>query len=252
MYQLKTPEQIAGIRASCKLAAQALAYSATLVHEGVSTLSINDKVHNFILDNKATPAPLNYKGFPKSICTSLNSVVCHGIPKSTDILKPGDILNIDITTILNGYYGDLSATYAVGPISQQAQDLIQVTRQALYASIATLAPKKYLNDCVGKIIEPMVKKQGFSVVRELGGHGVGVQFHEDLFVYHYDIGHPDILLQPGMTFTIEPMINASTNPNIFLDKNDGWTIYTQDGSLSAQFEHTLLITPTGHEILTQL
>ncbi len=177
--------------------------------------------------------------------------MCHGIPKEEDILKEGDIINIDVTTILNGYFGDTSATYAVGTITPEAQKLLTVTRYALYAAIRELKPHKYLNDCVGKIIQPLVEHKGFSVVRELGGHGVGIKFHEDLFIYHYDIKRHDVLLLPGMTFTIEPMVNVG-RPDIVLDRHDGWTIYTADGSLSAQFEHTVLITPTGHEILTKL
>lgn len=252
MNLIKTEEQIAGIRQSSHLAAQTLKFLGDLVKPGISTLYLDEMAVNFIRDHQAIAAPLNYKGFPKSICTSINNVVCHGIPKSNDILKEGDIVNIDVTTILNGYYGDTSATYAVGKISPVAQKLLSVTKESMYASIACLRPNKYLNDCVGRIIQPFVEKHGFSVVRELGGHGVGLSFHEDLFVYHYDIQRKDLLLQPGMTFTVEPMVNATPNPHILLDKRDGWTIYTESGAPSAQFEHTVLITPQGVEILTKL
>lgn len=252
MNQIKTEAQIAGIRRSCQLAAQVLAHASQFIKPGISTETLNDISEKFTQEHGAISAPKNYKGFPKSICTSINNVVCHGIPSHKQILKEGDIINLDITTILDGYYGDTSATFPVGQISPLAQKLIDVTRKSLYLSIKALAPGKYINDCVGKIIEPFVQKSGFSVVRDLGGHGVGLAFHEELFVYHFNNSRNDIKLQPGMTFTIEPMINASHNPNIVLDNHDGWTIYTQDGSLSAQFEHTVLITSKGSEILTQI
>ena len=161
-------------------------------------------------------------------------------------------INLDVTTILDGYYGDTSATFAVDKISPLAQKLIQVTQDSLYLAIKSLKPGKLLNDCVGKIIQPFVEKHHFSVVRELGGHGVGLKFHEDPFVYHFDNPKEKIMLQPGMIFTIEPMVNASPNYQVTLDKDDAWTIRTFDGSLSAQFEHTVLITKTGHEILTKV
>lgn len=252
MNQIKTIAQIQGIRRSCQLAAKVLAHTASCIKPGISTQALNDIAEKFTLENGAVSAPKNYKGFPKSICTSINNVVCHGIPSPNQTLREGDIINLDVTTILDGYYGDTSATFAVGNISPLAKKLIDVTRDSLYLSIQSLAPNKYLNDCVGKIIQPFVEKNGFSVVRDLGGHGVGLAFHEDLFIYHFDNPQHDIKLQPGMIFTIEPMINASHNPNIILDNRDGWTIYTQDGSLSAQFEHTVLITETGSEILTKL
>lgn len=252
MYQIKTEAQIQDIRKSCQLAALVLKHTANFIRPGVSTQTLNDIADKFTKDHHAISAPLNYKGFPKSICTSINNVVCHGIPSAKIFLKEGDIVNLDITTILDGYYGDTSATFAVGQISPQAEKLLTVTRDSLYASIASLVPGKFLNDCVGKVIQPLVEKNGFSVVRDLGGHGVGLAFHEDLFVYHYDTGHDDVKLVPGMTFTIEPMVNAGKNPNVVLDRHDGWTIYTEDGSLSAQFEHTVLITETGYEILTKI
>lgn len=251
MNLIKTPEQISGIRKSSQLAAKCLIYLGSLVKPGISTQFLDDKAVEFIASNHAIAATLNYKGYPRSICTSINNIICHGIPSSNVILKEGDIINIDVTTILNGYFGDTSATFPVGSISSQNKKLIDVTRSAMYAGIAALAPGKYLNDCVGKTIQPYVEKYGFSVVRELGGHGVGVSFHEDLFVYHHDYPHHDIRLQQGMTFTVEPMVNASHDANIALDRHDGWTIYTADASNSAQFEHTVLITTTGYEILTK-
>lgn len=250
MIVIKTPAQIDGIRKSCKLAAKTLKYLSAFVKPGISTEKLNNLAHDFIIENGAVPAPLNYSGFPKSICTSINSVVCHGIPSDREILKEGDIVNLDTTTILNGYYGDVSKTFAVGKISKDAQNLIDRTKKSLDMAIKSLKPGKILNDCVGKVIEPYVSKFGYSVVRELGGHGVGIKFHEEPFVFHFDIHKDDVILKPGMIFTIEPMINASPNCKITLDKKDEWTVRTYDCSLSAQFEHTVLITDNGYEILT--
>ena len=249
MVIIKTQSQIEGIKKSSQLAKKALAYAGSLITPGISTLAINDKVHQFITDHQAIPAPLNYRGFPKSICTSINDVICHGIPNKSQILKQGDIINVDITTILNGFYGDTSKTFPVGRISTQAQKLLEVTQNALNLSIKSLKPGKLLNDCVGKIIEPYVTKFGYSVVRELGGHGVGLEFHEDPFVFHFDTSASNTVLKPGMVFTIEPMINASPNWRLTQDA-DGWTVRTADGALSAQFEQTVLITKTGYQILT--
>lgn len=252
MIIIKTLKQIEGVKKSSKLAATTLNYLSQFIKPGISTEKLNQLGHQFIINNKAIPAPLNYNGFPKSICTSINNVVCHGIPSPNEILKEGDIINIDITTILDGYYGDVSASFPVGKISKDAQNLIDITKKALNDSIKCLKPGKLLNNCVGKVIEPIIKKNGYSVVRDLGGHGVGLSFHEDPFVYHFDTNEEKVILKEGMIFTIEPMINASSNHQITLDKNDNWTIRTLDGSLSAQFEHTILITKTGAEILTKL
>jgi len=249
---IKTSSQIAGIKKSCRLAAQTLEYLSKFVAPGVSTQKLNDLAHEFIIKHNAIPAPLHYNGFPKSICTSINNVVCHGIPSDTQILKEGDIINLDITTILNGFYGDTSATYPVGKIDKSAQKLIDITKKSLELSIDQLKPGKILNNCVGKIIEPFVEKSGFSVVKELGGHGVGIKFHEDPFVFHFDIKKDDVVIKPGMIFTVEPMINGSINSHITIDSQDGWTVRTFDGSLSCQFEHTILITQNGHQILTKI
>ena len=252
MIIIKNSEQIEGIRKSSKLAAITLDYLSKFVKPGISTEKLNELGHKFIVDHGAIPAPLNYSGFPKSICTSINNVVCHGIPSSNEILKEGDIVNVDVTTILDGYYGDVSASFPVGKINSEAQKLIDITKKCLNDSIKSLKPGKLLNDCVGKIIEPIAKKNGYSVVRELGGHGVGLSFHEDPFVFHFNTNQEKVILKEGMIFTIEPMINASPNYKSTLDRNDGWTIRTFDGSLSAQFEHTILITKTSYEILTTL
>ena len=252
MIIIKTPDQIKGIKKSCRLAAETLDYLSVFVKTGTSTEKINDLAHKFIINHHAIPAPLNYGGFPKSICTSINDVVCHGIPSKKEILKEGDIVNLDITTIFDGFYGDTSITFPVGKISPEAQKLIEATKKSMYLAIDHLKPGRVLNNCVGKIIQPYVEKLGFSVVRQLGGHGVGIKFHEDPFVYHFDYSKEQIILKPGMIFTIEPMINASPDHRITLDQNDSWTIRTFDHSLSAQFEHTVLITQTGSEILTTL
>lgn len=252
MVIIKAPDQIEGIRHSCRLAAKTLSYLAPYVAPGISTAKLNDLADNFIRQHHAVPAPLNYNGFPKSICTSANNVVCHGIPSSKQILIEGDIVNIDITTVLNGYYGDVSATFPIGTISPPAKKLIEVTRESLNLAIHSLAPGKLLNLVVGKTIEDYVAKFGYSPVRLLGGHGVGLEFHEDPFVYHYYRPNDTIILRPGMTFTIEPMINASSDWEVDIDKSDGWTVRTRDGSLSCQFEHTVLITDNGYEVLTKV
>ena len=250
MIIIKNTVEIEGIRQSSHLAAETLTYLSQFVKPGVSTEELNILAHKYIISHHAIPAPLNYSGFPKSICTSINDVVCHGIPSKKENLQEGDIINLDITTILNGYYGDTSATFPVGKISVQAKKLIEVTKKSMNLAIEHLKPGRVLNDCVGKVIESYIKKFGFSVVRELGGHGVGIKFHEDPFVYHFDYPREKIILKPGMIFTVEPMINASSDHRVTLDQNDSWTIRTFDHSLSAQFEHTVLITQTGHEILT--
>lgn len=252
MITIKTPLQIQGIRESSRLAAATLKYTASFLKPGVSTEFLNQKAHDYILAHGAIPAPLNYSGFPKSICTSVNDVVCHGIPSSKHYLKEGDIINIDITTILDGFYGDTSATFGVGQISPEAQNLLEVTKKSLDLAIQKIKPGKYLNEVVGKTIEDFVTPFGYSPVRDLGGHGVGLKFHEDPFVFHFDTPQNHILLRPGMIFTVEPMINASPNWQVFIDKKDGWTVFTKDSSLSAQFEHTILVTKTGHEILTKI
>lgn len=252
MVIIKNEAQIAGIRASSRLAAATLQYLATLVVPGVSTNTLNQKAVEYIASHGAIAAPLYYHGFPKSICTSINNVVCHGIPSDTEILKQGDIINLDVTTKLDGYYGDTSATFPVGAISADAQKLIEVTRASLDRAILACGPDKLLNECVGQIIQDYVTPFGFAPVRELGGHGVGLEFHEDPFIFHYNCPRPPVSLRPGMIFTIEPMINATSNWHISIDKQDKWTVRTMDGALSCQFEHTILITPTGSEILTKI
>lgn len=251
MITIKTAKQIAGVKKSCRLAAKTLKYAATLIHPGVTTGQINQLVHQYITDHGAAPAPLHYKGFPKSTCTSINNVVCHGIPSYKVKLQEGDIINIDITTILNGFYGDTSATFPVGKIPYKTQLLLRRVKKSLNLGIAATRPGIPINK-IGKVIQSYVEQFGYSPVRQLGGHGVGLEFHEDPFIYHFDTGSNEAILNPGMIFTIEPMINASPTWQVKIDAKDNWTVRTTDSALSAQFEHTILITPTGHQILTRI
>ena len=247
---IKTPEQIEGIRKSCRLAAETLNYAAQFVKAGVTTESIDEKIEEYILEHKAVPATKGYNGYPKSSCISLNEVVCHGIPSKNAILKEGDILNIDITTILNGYFGDTSRMFTVGEISAGAQRLIDVTRHCLDLGIGQVKPGNYFGN-IGFVISRYAKSNGFSVVYEFCGHGVGIDFHEAPQVDHTARRNTGAKIKPGMIFTIEPMINMG-RASTLIDKSDGWTVRTIDNRLSAQFEHTLLVTPTGFEVLTDI
>ncbi|MDD3679405.1 MAG: type I methionyl aminopeptidase [Candidatus Shapirobacteria bacterium] len=248
---IKNDEQIEGIRQSCRLASQTLDYLTPLIKEGINTQEINDLADKFITDHGAKSASLGYQGFPKSICTSLNDVVCHGIPSSKVVLKKGDIINVDVTTILDGFYGDTSRMFLIEPVTDEARKLVTETKNALMKAIEKLAPNQYLNHCVGRVIEDYVKNFGYASVQSLTGHGVGLEFHEDPSVFHFNLGFKDVLLKSGMIFTIEPMINQSNNFRIKIDSDDGWTVRTVDGALSAQWEHTVLITDKGAEILTK-
>ncbi|HAQ21087.1 MAG TPA: type I methionyl aminopeptidase [Prolixibacteraceae bacterium] len=247
---IKTPEQIVGIRKSCKLAGQTLEYIEPFVKEGVSTGFLNQKIDEFIRKNGAIPATLGYGGFPKSCCISLNEVVCHGIPSEKTILKYGDILNIDVTTILNGYYGDTSKMYTIGEISPIAAELIEVTRHCLDLGIQQVKPGNQFGN-IGFAISKYVKSNGFSVVYEFCGHGVGIQFHEEPQIDHSSRRNTGPNMKPGMIFTIEPMINQGRAGTV-VDKTDKWTARTIDNKLSAQFEHTVLVTDTGCEVLTDI
>lgn len=247
---IKTPDQIDGIRKSCKLAAETLEYAAQFVKPGVTTEFIDDKIDEFIIRNNAIPATKGYNGYPKSSCISLNEVVCHGIPSEKIILKEGDILNIDVTTILNGYYGDTSRMFSVGEISDDAQKLIDVTLHCLNLGIQQVKPGNFFGN-IGFVISRYAKAQGFSVVYEFCGHGVGLEFHEEPQVDHTSRRNRGPKMQPGMIFTIEPMINQG-RPATTIDQTDGWTARTIDSKLSAQFEHTVLVTETGYEVLTDI
>lgn len=247
---IKTPEQIEGIRKSSKLAGQTLEYIADFVKEGVSTEYLDQKIEAFIRENGAIPATLGYGGYPKSSCISLNEVVCHGIPSDNTILKNGDILNIDVTTILNGYYGDTSKMFTIGEVSTVALDLIAATKHSLNLGIQQVRPGNQFGN-IGFAISKFIKMKGYSVVYEFCGHGVGVEFHEEPQIDHTSRRNTGPIMKPGMTFTIEPMINQG-RPGTIIDKHDKWTARTVDKKLSAQFEHTILVTETGYEVLTDV
>ncbi|MCX6257091.1 MAG: type I methionyl aminopeptidase [Bacteroidia bacterium] len=246
---IKTAEQIEGIRKSCRLAADTLVYIGSFLNEGVSTEFLDKKIDEYIRDHGALPAPLHYQQFPKSCCISVNEVVCHGIPSGSK-LKYGDIFNIDVTTILDGYYGDTSKMFSMGEISEEAKLLINVAFDSLEIGIVQSFPGNYFGN-IGYEIGRFVHSKGFRVVRDYCGHGVGVKFHEEPQVDHIAEKNSGEIMKPGMIFTIEPMINVGTQ-RTRLDKHDGWTARTADNKLSAQFEHTILITNDGNEVLTKV
>ena len=244
---LKTAEDIAGMRVAGKLAADVLEMIAEHVKPGVTTEALDRICHDYIVDvQKAIPAPLNYKGFPKSICTSINHVVCHGIPNDKP-LKDGDIINIDITVIKDGYHGDTSKMFIVGKPLEWAEKLCRITQECLYKGIELVKPGTRLGD-IGEVIQKHAEKNGYSVVREYCGHGIGAVFHEEPQVLHYGRAGTGMELKEGMTFTIEPMINQGRSETRLL--GDGWTAITKDRKLSAQWEHTILVTADGFEVLT--
>jgi methionyl aminopeptidase len=240
-------EDFNGIRKAGKLAAKILDKLQNLIKPGISTEEINIYCHNMIIENNAIPAPLNYKGFPKSICTSVNHVVCHGIPSKDKILQNGDIINVDVTVILDGWHGDSSRMFAAGKINQKVENLLKTTYECLLIGIKNAKPGQYLGD-VGYEIQKYAESKNYSVVRDFCGHGIGKQFHTPPSVLHYGNLGEGPLIKPGMFFTIEPMINIGNWPVKIL--NDGWTAVTKDKSLSSQFEHTIGITNNGNEIFT--
>ncbi len=244
---IKTPEEIEKMRLAGRLAAEALEMIDPYVQPGVTTEELNRICHDHIVNvQQATPAPLNYRGYPKSICTSVNHQVCHGIP-SEKRLKNGDIVNIDITVIKDGFHGDTSKMFFIGEPSVLAKRLVRVTKEALDIGIAEVKPRAHLGD-IGHAIQQYVESHNYSVVREYCGHGIGREFHEDPQVLHYGTRGSGAVLQPGMCFTIEPMVNAGKRQVKLLP--DGWTVVTKDRTLSAQWEHTILVTEEGYEILT--
>jgi methionyl aminopeptidase len=244
---IKTPEEVEKMRIAGRLAAEVLRMIRPHVQPGVTTDELDRICHDYIVNvQQAIPAPLNYKGFPRSICTSVNHQVCHGIPGDKK-LKKGDIVNIDITVIKDGYHGDTSKMFYIGEPSIQAKRLVQITHECMLKGIATVRPGTRLGD-IGHAIQQHAEAHGFSVVREYCGHGIGREFHEDPQVLHYGQPGTGMQLATGMTFTIEPMINAGKREVKLLP--DNWTVVTRDHSLSAQWEHTVLVTQTGHEILT--
>lgn len=244
---IKSLEEIKKMRQAGRLAAEVLCMISPFVRAGVTTDELNSLCHDYIVnEQKAIPAPLNYNGFPKSICTSINHVVCHGIP-GEDVLQDGDIINIDVTVIKEGYHGDTSKMFYVGAVSEEAEHVVSIAKECLYIGINLVQPDIHLGD-IGFAIQDHAEKNHCSVVREYCGHGIGLFFQEEPQVLHYGRSGTGEILRPGMTFTIEPMINLGRHHTRLL--RDNWTVVTKDGSLSAQWEHTLLVTDRGVEILT--
>lgn len=245
--KIHTKDDFAKMRVAGKLAAETLDFITKHVNPGVTTDHLNTLCHNFITERGAIPAPLNYKGFPKSICTSINHVICHGVP-SEKILKKGDIINIDVTVIVDGWHGDTSRMYYVGAVAVKPKRLIQVTYDAMMLGIEKVKPGVHIGD-IGHVIQTYVEKHNYSVVRDYTGHGIGRVFHDEPTILHYGKTGTGSVLEEGMFFTIEPMINAGKCDTI-LSKFDNWTVTTRDKSLSAQFEHSIGVTKNGAEIFT--
>ncbi len=244
---IKSPSEIEAMRVTCVLAAKVLREAGKLIKPGANTEDINEFVHDFIIKANAIPAPLNYRGFPKSVCTSINDVVCHGIPTKKDVLKEGDIINIDVTTIVDGFHGDTSRTYFVGQPTPTTKKLVEVTEECLRRGIAVVKNGVRVRD-IGGAIQDYAESFNYGVVRDYVGHGVGREFHEAPQIPHYRSKGANPRLRTGMIFTIEPMINLGTYETYL--EGDGWTVRTADRKLSAQFEHTILVTDEGYEILT--
>jgi len=243
---VQPPEIIDRMRVAGRLAARAVVLAGEHCKPGVTTDEIDRVVHEFLCDHGAYPSTLGYKGFPKSCCTSLNEVICHGIPDST-VIEDGDIVNVDVTAYLDGVHGDTNQTFCVGEVSQDVRDLVDRTREATMRGVKAVAPGRALN-AIGRVIEAYAKRFGYGVVRDFGGHGIGESFHSGLFVPHYDNPDLTIVMEPGMTFTIEPMITLGTYRHDIWD--DGWTVVTKDRRWTAQFEHMVAVTESGYEILT--
>ncbi|MBU3190930.1 methionyl aminopeptidase [Clostridium bowmanii] len=246
---IKNKEQIEGIRKSAKINNGLLDLVSENIKEGMTTEDIDKLAYDFTIAHGGIPATLNYDGFPKSICTSINDEVCHGIPSKDVVLKNGDIINVDATTMLNGYYSDASRMFTIGKVSDEAKKIVEITKECLNKGIEAIKPWGFLGD-IGAAIQEHAEKNGCSVVRDYGGHGVGLQMHEEPFVFHFGTKGTDMILAPGMVFTIEPMINGGSY-EIDIDEDNGWTASTVDGSLSAQWEHTVLVTEDGLEIIAK-
>lgn len=245
---IKTPREIEGIKKSAEVNTGVLDLVAKNIKVGMSTEEIDKMVYDYTVEHGAIPAPLDYEGYPKSCCTSINNIVCHGIPDEKVILKEGDIINVDVSTIKDGYFSDASRMFIVGEASDEARKLVETTREAMLEGIAQVKPWGHIGD-IGAAIQKYAMDRGYSVVTMFGGHGIGLEFHEDPFVSHVGVRDTGMLMVPGMVFTIEPMLNAG-KPQVYIDKNDGWTSYTKDGSLSAQWEHQILVTEDGYEIIS--
>jgi methionyl aminopeptidase len=247
---IKSAKEIEKMKIAGQLAAETLEMIDEYVKEGISTGELDDICHDFIVNEiKCIPACLNYKGYPKTICTSINQVICHGIPDHKKILKNGDIMNIDVTVIKEGYHGDTSKMYFIGDKKPHAEKLVKITQESMYRGIEIVKPGVKLGD-IGYAIQKYAEDNHYSVVRDYCGHGIGANFHEDPQVLHYGQPNTGITLEEGMCFTIEPMLNLGSHKTK-LSKKDGWTVETIDGRLSAQWEHTILVTSKGYEILTK-
>lgn len=245
---IKNEEQIQGIKESSKINTAVLDLVSKNIKAGMSTDEINTIVHEFTVSQGAIPAPLNFQGYPKSVCTSINDEVCHGIPSPDVILEEGDIINVDVSTIYNGYFSDASRMFKIGKVHPDLDKLVDVAKECLEKGLEAAKPWGFMGD-IAEAVQKHAESNGYSVVREFGGHGVGLQFHEEPFVSHVGKKGTGMLLVPGMIFTIEPMINMG-KPDIFIDSDDDWTVLTEDGYPSAQWEYTVLVTETGVEILT--
>lgn len=246
---LKTPYQIEMIKKSAALNTAVLDEVAKRIHIGMSTAEIDQIVYDYTTKHGGIPAPLNYQGFPKSVCTSLNNEICHGIPDENIILQEGDIINVDVSTILDGFYSDASRMFTMGKISERAQRIVKVTEECVQLGLAAAKPWGHLGD-IADAINTHAQANGYSVVEDIGGHGIGLEFHEDPFVSYVTPKGSEMLLVPGMMFTIEPMINEGS-PDFFVDEDNDWTVYTIDDGLSAQIEYMVLVTENGIEILTK-
>ncbi|MBQ8984159.1 MAG: methionyl aminopeptidase [Lachnospiraceae bacterium] len=246
---IKTAEQIEGIRVAGEMNTKVLDYISPFVKEGISTGELDKLIYDYTIELGCIPACLGYEGYPKSVCTSIDEVVCHGIPDDNRILKSGEIINIDCTTIWNGYYGDASRMFCIGEVSPEKKKLVEVTKECLDIGYDLVKPWTHLGD-IGYAVNKHAVENGYTVVREIGGHGVGVEFHEEPWVSHIGTPGKDYLLVPGMIFTIEPMVNMG-KADVWQDDEDGWTVRTEDGLPSAQWEYTILVTETGAEILSR-
>lgn len=244
---IKNQSQIEGIRESGKINIAILDYVSEHIREGITTELIDQWVYEQTMKYNAVPAPLNYQGFPKSVCTSVNDEVCHGIPSPDVVLREGDIINVDVSTIYNGYFSDSSRMFCIGEVSPEKKKLVDVTKQSLSVGLEQVKPWGFLGD-MGQAIHDFARANGYTVVKQIGGHGVGLEFHEEPWVSYVSEKGTEMVMAPGMIFTIEPMINMGSD-EIFVDEDNGWTVYTEDGMPSAQWEIQVLITETGYEIL---
>lgn len=244
---IKNEADIAGMKKAAEINTAILDLVGEKIHAGMNTEEIDALVYNYTIEHGGVPAPLNYEGYPKSVCVSINNVVCHGIPSVETILKEGDIVNVDVTTIVDGYFADASRMFMIGKVSEEAERLVRVAKECMEIGIEAIKPWGFLGD-IGAAVQEHARKNGYSIVIDLGGHGIGKLFHEEPFVPHVGVKGEGMLLVPGMTLTVEPMVNAG-GYEVYIDEEDGWTVYTKDHSLSAQWEKTILITETGVEVI---